>query len=431
MVMKKTSSNCHAGVSEAGAMRCRFPIAPSQAEQVLAELRQRLKGDMTFASGRIIGSMISPPHWLADHVFAQHLEKNASDHGVFPATAQIEREVIAMLGDLLNGTAVAGNVVTGGSEANIVALWAARNRAGDGRIEVIVPETAHVSYIKAADLLRLKLVKVPLTSAGIVDVHGVADAISSRTMAIVGMAGSTDLGMVDPIEELSRLALAHNLYLHVDAAFGGYVLPFLEASGDPVPAFDFRVPGVQSITIDPHKMGLCVQPAGCVIFRDADVARHIGTDIGYLAGGKTTQKTLSGTRSGAAVLAIWAVTIHLGRQGYAELIRGCMETTREICAAVEGTKSLEVVVPPVTNIVAIRSTVLPVSLLANGLRSRGWAVSEFPHHLRIVVMPNHDREVVEMFLHDLRNCVAAGLRSANGREVGDLKGSSKVRLQKT
>ncbi|MCW4053056.1 MAG: tyrosine decarboxylase MfnA, partial [Candidatus Bathyarchaeota archaeon] len=256
--------------------------------QVCQELEARLVDDLKFSSGRIIGSMCTSPHQLGREVYTRYLEKNLGDPGLFPATAQLEREVIEMMGTLLSNPKAAGNVVTGGTEANLIALNAFRNRESvmaTSRIrrEVIVPVSGHCSFDKAARLLGLKLTKVPLTHSFQVDIESVEQAINDDTLALVGIAGTTGLGVVDPIDELSHLAIENDLPLHVDAAFGGFVLPFLSDLGYVTPEFDFKLPGVSTLTIDPHKMGLAPIPAGGILFRDSNLQRSIEHSIPYLA----------------------------------------------------------------------------------------------------------------------------------------------------
>src|SRR5208283_3192775 len=166
---------------------------------LLEELERRIQGDITYDSGKIIGSMCTQPHALAKYVYTRCLEKNLGDPGLFPATAELEKEAVQMLGSLLSNSNAAGYIVSGGTEANILALWVARNLSKKEHGEVIVPVSAHVSFEKAADLLGLKLIKIELNKFFQVDAKAVEDAITPKTVAIVGVAGSTGLGTVDPI----------------------------------------------------------------------------------------------------------------------------------------------------------------------------------------------------------------------------------------
>lgn len=374
---------------------------------ILEELKSKLQGDFTYNSGKIIGSMCTSPHPLARKVYAQFVDKNIGDPGLFPGVAELEKETIQMLGVLLSNPKASGNIVTGGTEANTLALWAAKKLANkEKNCEVIVPVSAHCSFDKAADLLDLKIVKVRLNSQFQVDIRAVEKAVTSNTIAIVGIAGTTSLGVVDSISELSEIAVEKNLYLHVDAAFGGFVLPFLKELGFDVPEFDFRLSGVSSITIDPHKMGLAPIPAGGILFRNEDIKKSITWNVSYLAGGVTEQATLVGTRSGASVIAVWSLLKHLGREGYQKIVKRCMRLTRKMAKEILRIEGLDIVTEPVINVVGLKSDKFDVRRIAQELRLEGWAISLFPKHIRIVVMPHLRKQHIEKFLEDLRSIVS-------------------------
>jgi tyrosine decarboxylase/aspartate 1-decarboxylase len=382
---------------------------------ILKELESNLKKDFTFKSGRIIGSMCTEPHPFARKVYVRYLEKNLGDSGLCPSVAELEKEAVKMIGVLLSNPEVSGHIVTGGTEANILAMWAAKKLSNGERQEVIVPASAHCSFDKAADMLGLKVVKVRLNSKFQVDVNAVKDAVNSKTLAIVGVAGTTDLGVVDPIDELSKIALENKIYLHVDAAFGGFVLPFLRELSYHVPNFDFALPGVCSITVDPHKMGLAPIPAGGILFRNGEIRKAIAWKISYLAGGETEQATLTGTRSGASVIAVWALLNHLGMEGYKKIVERCMRLTWKLVGEIRGIEGLDIVTEPTMNVVGLKSEVFDIRELARKLRHRGWAISVFPKHIRIVVMPHLREKHVKSFVEDLREVVKK-LRRCRGME---------------
>jgi tyrosine decarboxylase/aspartate 1-decarboxylase len=342
---------------------------------------------------------------LARKIYARFLEKNLGDSGLFPATTEIENEAISMIGTLLSNPQASGHIVTGGTEANVLAMWTAKKLAKKSDCEVIVPASAHCSFDKAADLLCLKLVKAKLNGKFQVDVEAVKRAINSRTIAIVGIAGTTALGAVDSMEELSELASEKNLFLHVDAAFGGFVLPFLRELGYGVPEFDFKLPGVCSIAVDPHKMGLGPIPAGGLLFRNERLRGKLSWDIPYLSGGETEQTTLVGTRSGASAIAAWAVMRCLGREGYRRIVRNCMNLTLKLAEEVGNIEGLDTVTKPTMNIVGLKSDVFDIHKIARELRLRKWAIALFPHHIRIVTMPHVKRKHVDELLQDLKGIV--------------------------
>ncbi len=345
--------------------------------------------------------MCTHAHSFAREVQTRFLDKNLGDAGLFPAVAELEKDSIQMIGSMLSNPRASGHIVTGGTEANVLALYAARKTAKKQKAEVIVPVSAHCSFDKAGDLLGIRIVKVPLKADFRVNVDKVRKAIGMNTIAIVGIAGTTGLGVVDPIDELSEIAAEKGLYMHVDAAFGGFVLPFLEDLGYEAPVFDFSCSGVRSMTVDPHKMGLAPIPAGGMLFRNEKLRNEIAWKIPYLAGGEANQATFVGTRSGASIIAVWSLLKHLGREGYREVIAQCMECTHELVEDISHIEGIGLVIEPTMNVVGLKSDEFDIVEIARRLRVRGWAVSLFPRHIRIVMMPHVRKRHVHEFTKEL------------------------------
>ncbi len=341
------------------------------------------------------------PHPLAVEVFQEHFEKNLGDPGLFPGAAAIEAELIELLANLMHAPEAAGVVLSGGTEANIVAMWAAKRQARPDQRRVLLSEAAHFSFEKAASFMDLELVKLPVNALHQVCMDAVRAAYDDRVMAIVGIAGTTGLGVIDDLEALSDFAVEKGVFLHVDAAFGGFVIPFMEAAGYRGRRFDFALPGVCSITLDPHKMGRCVIPTGALMFRSQEVKNRVSTPVSYLAGGQTTHNSLVGTRSGACAVAAWSVIKHLGRDGFIREFQRCMELTSYLAESIRTMQGYAVITEPVMNIVGVQSAAMSPEQLAIRLREAGWAVALFPEHVRIVVMPHLTRKALDGFLASL------------------------------
>ena len=275
------------------------------------------------------------------------------------------------------------------------ALLAARNMAKINQPEVVLPQSAHFSFTKICNLLNLKPVYAGLDNSFRVDPSEVEKCISKNTVAIVGTAGTAELGVVDPIDKLSEIALRHNVYLHVDAAFGGLVIPFLSKAK---PNFDFKLEGVKSITVDPHKMGMAAIPAGGILFRDPKMLDSIKTETPYLT--DKVQYTFVGTRTGAAAASAWAVFKALGMEGFEKMVGDCMKTTKLLADGIKKA-GFSLVAEPTLNMVAFRSK--NTKGLAERLWARGWFVSYVPRYdcIRIVVMPHVKRKHALAFLKDL------------------------------
>lgn len=378
---------------------------PIDRDVILKELSEIHKLDHDYADGRILGSMCTEAHPFAKEVYCTFLDTNLGDPGLFKGTKFIENEVIKSIGELLSLDNPYGNIVTGGTEANIMAIRAARNHARkykgivDG--EIIIPESAHFSFKKAADMLNLKIVEVELDENYKIDVNSLKEVISDKTVAIVAIAGTTELGLIDPIEEISKIAHENNIYFHVDAAFGGFSIPFLKELGHDLPVFDFSLPGVCSITVDPHKMGLAPIPAGGIIFRKEEYLEVMAVDSPYLT--VKTQSTIVGTRLGASSAATYAIMKYFGKEGYRKLASNLMDNTQFLN---EGLKKLgyDVVCEPELNIIAFNHPNIGADELAEKLEELDWKVSvaKCPKAIRVVLMNHIKKNHLKKLLEDLK-----------------------------
>lgn len=359
--------------------------------RILEETRAR-----DYCYDRFFSTMCTLPHPIAVKAHDMFLETNLGDPGLFPGMADLEEKVVQMLGEMLGCPGASGYVSTGGTESNIQAIRAARNEAGRRDGNIVVPASAHFSFDKIGDLLCLEVRKAKLDESLKVDLSSVRSLLDKNTVALVGIAGTTEFGQVDPIPELAAMAEQRGIHLHVDAAFGGFVLPFLDKKF----AWDFSVPGVSSITIDPHKMGMSTIPAGGLLFRGSECISALETDTHYLT--RPKQASLTGTRSGAAAAATYAVMMHLGRDGFREMVDYCMDLTRYL---VKGAREIGVlpVIDPIMNVLALR--VSDPAKVREELMDRDWHVSmtrEPNRALRLILMRHMSRENIDLFLGDLQ-----------------------------
>jgi tyrosine decarboxylase/aspartate 1-decarboxylase len=391
-------------------------------EIVFNKILATLNGtDMSYDSGQILGSMCTKPLALTIKLYHQFFDRNLGDPGLWRGTWKLEREAIKILGGLLHNPKATGYIVTGGTEANLMAMRIARNAHHfNGNPEIIVPCSAHASFDKAADLMRLNIIKIPLTSTFQVDIEAVEEAISKKTVAIVGIAGTTSLGVVDPIEKLAEIALDRGIYLHVDAAFGGLVLPFLAKLGYQVPPFDFAIEGVKSITADPHKMGLGPIPSGGILFRNKEILKKNHYEIPYLAGGNIRQATIVGTRSGFAAIATWAIFKCLGQKGYMKIVKKCMKLTNLLKDGLKSIEGIRVLNDPRQMNVLGFTSEYDLRATEKRLRKKGWALGAFPDLLRVVVMPHIKEEHIENFVEDLEEILTEFQMSRKKRKIKDL-----------
>jgi tyrosine decarboxylase/aspartate 1-decarboxylase len=365
-------------------------LSEDEVMRILEKTRER-----DYSYDRFFSTMCTLPHPIAVRAHDMFLETNLGDPGLFPGVAELEERVVQMLGEMLGCPDARGYISTGGTESNIQAIRAARNEAGKKNGNIVVPASAHFSFDKIGDLLSLEVRKAELDPELKVDLSSVESLLDDQTVALVGIAGTTEFGQVDPIDGLAELAAERGLHLHVDAAFGGFVLPFLEKDW----RWDFRVKGVSSITIDPHKMGMSTIPAGGLLFRGQECLSALETETYYLT--KATQASLTGTRSGAAAAATYAVMMHLGREGFKEMVDYCMDLTRHL---VGGARliGIEPVIEPIMNVVALK---VPKPFeVREELMKRNWHVSmtrEPNRALRLILMRHMTHANIDLFLEDL------------------------------
>ena len=370
-----------------------FPEESLPEEEVLKILEDMKGRDLQY--DRFFSTMCTRPHSIAVKAHNLFLETNLGDPGLFPGVAELEARTISMMGGLLGYPDAVGYISTGGTESNIQAIRAARSATGLRKGNIVVPTSAHFSFDKIGDLLNLEVRKADLDESLRADISSLESLVDDHTVAIVGIAGTTEFGQVDPIDQMGKIAIDRGIHLHVDAAFGGFVLPFLKRDFK----WDFRVDGVSSITIDPHKMGMSTIPAGGLLFRTLDHMSVLEADTHYLTVAR--QASLTGTRSGAAVAATYAVMMHLGRSGFVNVVSYCMELTSHL---VRGAREIGVapVIDPILNVVALKVK-SPVKVRSE-LIKRDWHVSmtrEPNRALRLILMPHITHENIDLFLEDL------------------------------
>ena len=369
-------------------------ISTNKRQEILKELDKYKSTDFDFASGHILGSMCCQPHPLAREAYINFLETNLGDPELFSGTKKLESHLIKFFLSFLYAPPTAeGLIVSGGTEGNITAMWIAKQLTH--KKEVILPESAHFSFSKIASLMDLHLIEVPLTDAYTTDISKVEEKISNKTAAVIGIAGSTELGTIDPLPDLSNLCADEHLFLHVDAAFGGFVIPFLQKLGYTVPNFDFQLQGVHTISVDAHKMGYSAIPLGALLIREGSWFDQISVDSPYISAEKHTG--LLGTRSGGPVAAAYAVTQYLGMEGYTKVVQHCMEVTKYTSQRIQEI-GLNLVLEPTMNVLGVKLHKL--SEIVEILASKGWKVNKMARlsSMRIVCMPQITKHIIDEFI---------------------------------
>jgi tyrosine decarboxylase/aspartate 1-decarboxylase len=337
---------------------------------------------------RVLSSMCTEPHPAAREAAERFLATNPGDPGTYPTVAELERRVVDDLGTITGVDDPAGYVASGGTEANLQAIRVARNLSDADSPNVVAPESVHFSLQKAAGVLDVDLRLAPVDGDYRADVAAVADLADEDTAAVVGVAGTTEYGRVDPIPELGAVADEADALFHVDAAWGGFVLPFTDHD------WDFSGAPVDTMTVDPHKVGQAAIPAGGFLARDESLLDALAVDTPYLE--SRGQATLTGTRSGAGVASAAAAIDALWPDGYREQFERSQALAEWLADALAD-RGYDVVDP----VLPLVSADLPDREFA-ALRNEGWRIARTAtDELRVVCMPHVTREMLEAFVDDV------------------------------
>lgn len=331
--------------------------------------------------------------------------------GAFPSVKKFEGEIIKMTVNMMHGTEhCCGAMTSGGTESILMAVKAYREQAREKGIlepELVAPVSAHCAFDKACHYFKIKLVSIPLDKEYMVDTVKLRKAINHNTIAIVGSAPGFPHGIIDPIPELAQIAQAHDIGLHVDTCLGGFVLPFAEQLGYEVPIFDFRLPGVTSMSADVHKYAFSPKGTSVIMFRNHQLRAHMYFIAENWPGGVYASPTVAGSRPGGLIAGAWASLIGIGRDGYLKYVDGIMKTTREILEGIKNIPELFVIGTPKMMLVAFGSKVVDIFRVNAGMSKRGWNLSplQYPSAVHICVTARHIGSA-PTFIQDLRESVA-------------------------
>ena len=346
--------------------------------------------------------------------YGAYFSENALNPMAFKSLKQFETDIINMTGNMLNGGEdIVGTVTSGGTESCLLPVLAYRERARSKhrlryRPEMIVPESVHVAWTKAAKYFNVKIHYAPLREDLRVDVAAVKKLINRKTIMLVGSAPSYPHGVIDPIEELGQLAQQHKLPFHVDSCLGGFLLPFMEKNGVNLPLFDFRVPGVTSMSADVHKYGFAAKGASTVLYRDMSYLKHQFFIDENWPGGVFASPALLGTRPGGAYAAAWSALHVLGENGYRQNAEKIMDITKRLQSGIRNISGLKILSNPDMSVFSYTSTDPGLNIFAVGdqLEETGWHVDRLqkPDALHVMIVPGHEK-VIDFYLSDLEQAV--------------------------
>lgn len=395
-----------------------MPEQGAPGDDILAQLEAFKEKDPKFKDGRVWSLVyyINEEHsGFLKEAYHRFSSENGLNPGAFKSLKKMESEVISATADILNGTdEVCGVVTSGGTESCLMAVKTYRDMARDKRgvkkPEMIMATTAHVAWFKASEYFNVKIRLVPLKDDFTPDLKKLKKMINRNTVMILGSAPEYPHGIIDPIEAMGEIAQAKNIPLHVDACVGGFILPFMAMNGEELPPWDYRVPGVTSISADIHKYGYAAKGASTITYRNLDLLRYQMFVYQDWPGGVFASSALLGTRPGGGYAAAWAAMNYFGKAGYKQLAADTLEAVNRLKAGVAAIDGLEVMGKPQGPLFSYRSTDPDLNIYAVGdqMDARGWQVNrnQHPPGLHAMVTAQH-LAVVEDYLADLRAAVDA------------------------
>jgi glutamate/tyrosine decarboxylase-like PLP-dependent enzyme len=398
-------------------------------DEVIAELSAKRSGDVRWADGKTFGMVYDGGpgvHEAAERAAALYLHENALNTQAFPSLGEIQREVVDWTADLLHGGSAAGFLTSGGTESILCGVLAARERGRNERgvdaPEMVVAESAHAAFHKAAHLFGIRLHKTRVRADWTADVDAMAERVNANTVLVVGSAPQYPQGVVDPIPAIAELATSVDANCHVDACMGGFVLPFAEKIGREVPPWDFRVEGVSSISADIHKLGYAPKGVSVILHRDKHLRRHQTFVFEDWLGGFYASPNLQGSRPGLPMATAWAVMQHLGIDGYCELTRTTLDNADRMRAGIAATEGVRVLGDGRFHLIAMsddpdaQGPPVDVFALGDALLERGWFHDRQkpPDSLHSTVS-NSNRDVIDDYLAALAESVA----EVRGRRTDD------------
>ncbi len=395
----------------------KLPLKGRKKKEILKELKACTAGDPEYKDLKTWSLVyyLGEEHTNFLHdAYGILLSANGLNPMAFQSLKKLETNVIRITANLLNGDKnVCGVMTSGGTESCLLAVKTYRDMARAKRPwirkpNMIIPVTAHVAWQKAAEYFNVKAIYAPLNENYFVDTKAVKKSINRNTIMLLGGAPEYPHGIIDPIEELGEIAEKKNIPLHVDACVGGYLLPFIEKLGNKLPPWDFRVPGVTSISADTHKYGFAAKGASTILYRNTDYLQHQFFVSDDWPGGVFASPALLGTRPGGAYGAAWAALQAIGEEGYLDIARRTMDTTRALMNGIKKIPELEIIGDPQASLFGYRSTDKNISIFAVGdqMENRGWHIDRLqrPDGLHAMVTPLHEK-TVKKYLKDLRDSV--------------------------
>ncbi|MEZ5322726.1 MAG: aminotransferase class V-fold PLP-dependent enzyme [Microthrixaceae bacterium] len=388
----------------------RFPERGTAGADVLAEITSMRQGDLDWRDGRAFSLVyhVDDPELeeLLERVAADFIHENALNPFRYRSLLQMETDVIDMACDLFG--AGAGALSSGGTESIFLAVLTAREWAaaqGNNRPTLLCTDTVHPAFAKACHYLGVEMIRLDHGDDGRAIPAGYEEVLDERTALLVASAPCYPYGVVDPVAEIAVIAAENDVLCHVDACLGGWLLPWWERLGQPVPPWDLRVEGVTSLSADLHKYGYVYKGVSTIVYRDRDLLQRQIFMYDSWPGGLYASSSSAGTRPGAPIAGAWAAINHLGADGYQRLAARVLDATRRIRAGIEAIDGLHLTVEPDLSVFEFGSDRVDMDAVCDVMDDRGWNLDRQQGGLHLMLAPGHDR-VVDAFCHDLADAVA-------------------------
>jgi sphinganine-1-phosphate aldolase len=405
-----------------------LPERGRQRDELMEELRELAREeDAVWRRGRCSGTIYcgEGAHYdFLTQAFGLFAHQNALQRDMCPSATRFEGEIVAMTLDLMHADGCAdatpaGMVTSGGTGSILHAVLRYREQgrqAGIAQPNLVKPETGHPAFNKACHLFGIELRTAPVDPTGtVVDPAAIDQLIDGNTVAIVGSACNYGYGTIDPIEQLSAIALEHGVGLHVDGCLGGFILPWGEQLGYEVPCFDFRLPGVTTISADTHKYGYALKGTSVLLFRDRALRNLSYFYLPEWSGGKYFSPGMEGSRSVGLLASTWAAMVSLGREGYLRHAAEILDVAMRLQETVRSHPELRLLGKP-TFAFAFTADEFDIYHVNDYMRKRGWRFNglQYPNALHIAVTrPQTQPGVVEAFAADLGGAVEHAIQHAH------------------
>ena len=378
-------------------------------------MENSMHSDIDWRSGKTFGAVYYPGEKYSiaiSNAYIKYMHENAFDPQLFSSILTMENKLVQQTASLFSSNQkLFGNLTSGGTESIFLSLLSARNWSNKHKTiknpEVILSSSAHPAFLKAMNFLKIKPVIVPTNKDFNLNLNGFKEAINQNTILLVASAPAYPTGMIDPISELSILALENKLLLHVDACIGGFLLSYLKKCNYNIPPFDFNLDGVSSLSVDLHKYAYAPKGSSVLLYRNDELRKQQFSVYPNWEGGIYGSTSFLGTKPGGIVAASWFALNHIGENGYIELTQKTMSATKVIYDFIQKSEHLSLIGNPIISLLAFNSEKHDIYHIADLLSEKGWYIGRLqnPPGIHLVVSQIHADGAAKELVKDLEEII--------------------------